>query len=245
MIAGDIGVGQGLSNIALNSLDYTPIAGITKTPGKILPRLQLTEAGKEGIQGLKKYAQPVVNFLDKPRLSVSLTKPKLSNITGINIRKPVAGPMPYGKNAVTPRTWNVSAADALRWTTVGRTVMGLQGLPSYSTAEDVFTSDKPWREKYEDIKDIGRSYGNAALGLAPLAGPVGRSIYGSTPATTAFLADYLNKLQKGDYEGLRGVFPAARILTGRQEGGEYWEEEIDDKRRRELEAQGYIIEDLD
>jgi hypothetical protein len=34
-------------------------------------------------------------------------------------------------------------------------------------------------------------------------------------------------------------------LTGRQEGGDVWEEEIDDERRRELEAQGYIIEDLD
>jgi hypothetical protein len=34
-------------------------------------------------------------------------------------------------------------------------------------------------------------------------------------------------------------------LSGKQEGGEMWEEEIDDERRKELEALGYIVEDLD
>jgi hypothetical protein len=162
----------------------------------------------------------------------------------ISISKPVAGPLLNNQRNI-GNARNISIADVLRNATVARTAIGLKNAPSLSTAVAAATSDKPWEQKYEDLKNIGYHYGNAGLGLAPVFGPAGRALYSSNPATAAYFADYMNRLNKGDYEGFRGVFPAARILTGRQEGGDVWEDEIDDETRAELEAQGYIIEDLD
>jgi hypothetical protein len=68
-------------------------------------------------------------------------------------------------------------------------------------------------------------------------------------ATPTTFADNLRKFSSN--EELDPVAAPVNLLrtigslSGKKEGGEYWEEEIDDKRRRELEAQGYIIEDLD
>jgi hypothetical protein len=244
MIAGKTPVGEGLSNIGLNMLDYSPIARLSKTPGKIIPKVQLTEMGKAGLQGLQEKSQGVVNFLDKPRFALTASKPTLSRPLPISISKPVAGPLLNNQRSI-GNARNFSVADVLRNATVLRTGVALKDAPSLSNAVAAATSDKPWEQKYEDLKNIGYHYGNAGLGLAPVFGPAGRALYGSNPAAAAFFADNISKLNKGDYEGFRSIFPAARILTGRQEGGDVWEEEIDDERRRELEAQGYIIEDLD
>jgi hypothetical protein len=244
MIAGKTPVGEGLSNIGLNMLDYSPIARLSKTPGKIIPKVELTEMGKAGLQGLGEKSQRVVNFLDKPRFALTASKPTLSRPLPISISKPVAGPLLNNQRSI-GNARNFSVADVLRNATVLRTGVALKDAPSLSTAVAAATSNKPWEQKYEDLKNIGYHYGNAGLGLAPVFGPAGRALYGSNPAAAAFFADNISKLNKGDYEGFRSIFPAARILTGRQEGGDVWEEEIDDERRRELEAQGYIIEDLD
>jgi hypothetical protein len=248
MIAGKTPVREGLSNIGLNMLDYSPIGRLSKTPGKIIPRVKLTETGRAGLQELQKDAQPVVNFLDKPRFALTASKPTLSRPLPISIGKPVAGPLLKGKRNIAGAeniSRNFSVADVLRNATVARTAIGLKNLPSLSNAVTATTSDKPWEQKYEDLKDVGYQYGTAGLGLAPVFGPAGRALYASNPATTAYFADYMNKLNQGNYEGFRGIFPAARILTGRKEGGDVWEDEIDDETRAELEAQGYIIEDLD
>jgi hypothetical protein len=244
MIAGKTPVGEGLRNIGLNMLDYSPIARLSKTPGKIIPKVQLTEMGKAGLQGLQEKSQGVVNFLDKPRFALTASKPTLSRPLPISISKPVAGPLLNNQRSI-GNARNFSVADVLRNATVLRTGVALKDAPSLSNAVAAATSDKPWEQKYEDLKNIGYQYGNAGLGLAPVFGPAGRALYASNPAAAAFFADNISKLNKGDYEGFRSIFPAARILTGRQEGGDVWEEEIDDERRRELEAQGYIIEDLD
>jgi hypothetical protein len=45
--------------------------------------------------------------------------------------------------------------------------------------------------------------------------------------------------------GTSNILRTARALTGKKEGGEMYEDEIDDETRKQLEALGYIIEDLD
>ena len=131
----------------------------------------------------------------------------------------------------------LTVGNAMRAYTVGSSVAGLP--QAFTDLNSAKTSD----QKITATRDLV----HRIIGSTPIV-KWENSIYNtfSTPLTFAdntrkyFSGEELNPLTTGS-----NVLRTVAALSGRKEGGEMYEDEIDDETRKQLEALGYIIEDLD
>ena len=131
----------------------------------------------------------------------------------------------------------ITIGNAMRAHTVGTSVAGLpQAFTDLNSAKTIDQKITATRDLLHRI-----------IGSTPLV-KWENSIYNkfATPLTFAdntrkyFSGEELNPLTTGS-----NILRTAAALSGRKEGGEMYEDEIDDETRKQLEALGYIIEDLD
>lgn len=131
----------------------------------------------------------------------------------------------------------LTVGNAMRAYTVGTSVAGLP---------QAFTDLNSAKSSDEKIAAT-RNLVHRIIGSTPVL-KWENSIYNtfSTPLNFAdntrkyFSGEELNPITTGS-----NILRTAAALTGRKEGGEMYEDEIDDETRKQLEALGYIIEDLD
>ena len=130
--------------------------------------------------------------------------------------------------------------------TAGNVLRGYTALSSGAQLPNAFTNlsnAKTTDEKLSATRDVLHNL----IGTSPLL-KWENALYNTLSVPLTF-ADNTRRYASGEkvdpISGTSNILRTARALTGRKEGGEMYEDEIDDETRKQLEALGYIIEDLD
>ena len=130
--------------------------------------------------------------------------------------------------------------------TAGNVLRGYTALSSGAQLPNAFTNlsnAKTTDEKLSATRDVLHNL----IGTSPLL-KWENALYNTLSVPLTF-ADNTRRYASGEkvdpISGTSNILRTARALTGKKEGGEMYEDEIDDETRRQLEALGYIVEDLD
>lgn len=130
--------------------------------------------------------------------------------------------------------------------TAGNVLRGFYAGKAALSIPDVIKQTANAKTTDEQVSAL-RTIVNTVVGTSPLV-KWHNPLY-SNLATPLSFAEHLRKFTSPN-ETVDPVAGSANLMRtismfSKQDGGDVWEEEIDDKRRKELEALGYIIEDLD